>query len=84
MTRAMMVQSKLPQKFYGEAILCGTYLLNREGEVSRYEKFRGKKPRLDHIHPFGTICYAFIPTEQRNKVDAIREKCRVSRLCRRF
>jgi hypothetical protein len=80
MARAMLLQSKLPANYYGEAMLCASYLLNRwsqKGSTSRYEKFFKKKPRVDHLRPFGSICFAFIPAEKRSKLEQTREKCRL-------
>jgi hypothetical protein len=80
MARALLLQSKLPEHYYGEAMLCACYLLNRwtgSGNPSRYEKFFKKKPKIDHLQPFGSICYAFIPAEKRSKLDNTRERCRL-------
>ena len=36
-----------------------------------------KEPKLDHIRPFGAVCYAWIPKEKRGKQEPVREKCRL-------
>lgn len=79
MARAMLSSSLLPENYYGEAILTATYLINRwskEGK-SRYEKFFNRIPKVDHLHPFGVVCYAFIPAEKRGKIGQTRVKCRL-------
>ena len=63
MARAMLLVSKLPELYYGEALMTACYLLNRWSEKetkSRFEKFFGKKPETDHLQPFGATGYAFI------------------------
>lgn len=56
MVRSMLAESKLPTYLYGEAILFATYTLKRfqqNNQKSRYEKFFNKKPKTNHLHPFG-------------------------------
>jgi hypothetical protein len=80
MARAMLSYSKLPEKYYVNAMLTACYVLNRwseDGKLSRYEKFFNKKPRTNHIYPFGAIGYAFIPPELRQKQQDTRVKCRL-------
>ena len=53
------------------------YTYNRSGNPSPYEKLYGRKPRIDHLHEFGAICYAWKPEEKRDfKFEPVREKCR--------
>ena len=78
--RPSLLASKLPEKYYGESMLYGCYVLNRwseKGKKSRYEIFFGKEPKNDHIQPFGAVCYAWIPKEKRGKQEPIRERCRL-------
>jgi hypothetical protein len=77
MSKPTLAYSKLPLRFYAESMLYCTYVLNRYGKVSRFEKFFGRKPKIQHIQPFGSICYAFIPAEKRTKLDPVRERCRL-------
>jgi hypothetical protein len=80
MARAMLSYSKLPEKYYVNAMLTACYVLNRwskDGKPSRYEKFFGVKPKLGHMHPFGSIGYAFIPPEIRKKQNNTRIRCRL-------
>jgi hypothetical protein len=71
MSRALLLQSKLPQNYYGEAMLCATYLLNRwssNGNPSRYEKFFGKKNlkliSLNHLDRSALL--SFLPRKGQN------------------
>ena len=78
--KTMLLASKLPYKYYLEAMKTAVYLKNRFGEPSRFEKMFGKKPKTDHLVPFGSIGYCLVPVERRpmGKHDLIkREKCRV-------
>ena len=79
--RALLLASRLPANFYSEAQLTACYILNRlvhAGETkSPYEIMYGTRPKLRHFHPFGTICYVFVPPERRTKLDNVREKGRL-------
>jgi hypothetical protein len=69
--RAMLHDSKLPQKYYGDAIQVAAYTWNRIGSPSPFELIFGKRPKLDHIVKFGTIGYAYIPSERRSKLEDV-------------
>jgi hypothetical protein len=78
MARALLLQSKLLENYYGEAMLCACYLLNRwtkHDQPSRFEMFFRKKPKIDHLRPFGSGCFAFITAEIRTKLKKTREGC---------
>jgi len=78
MARAMLLASKLPELYYGEALITACYLLNWWSEKrtkSRFQNFFGKEPKTDHLQPFGAIGYAFIPTKKRSKIEPTRKKC---------
>jgi hypothetical protein len=75
--KSMLLASRLPLRFYGDALLTATYIWNRIGNPSPYEQMFGKPPNLSHIVPFGSIGYAFIPPETRTKLHPTRQKCRV-------
>ncbi|XP_019261605.1 PREDICTED: uncharacterized protein LOC109239486 [Nicotiana attenuata] len=72
--RALMYQSKLPTKFWGDCILAATYLINRFPSTilhnkSPFEVLYGKLPSYSHLKPFGCLCYAIVPKCERNKFD---------------
>jgi hypothetical protein len=64
--RSMLIDSKLPAKFYSEAQLCAAYLHNctvHTGKTSCGQK----KKNVDELVPFGTHGYAFLKREWRDK-----------------
>ena len=78
LTRSNLRQSKLPASYWPYAMKYSCYSYNRQGEPSPYKKKYNRTPRIDHLQPFGTICYAHIPIEQREfKFNPVREKCRM-------
>jgi hypothetical protein len=81
MTRALLEHSSLPRKYYGEAMKTAVYVYNRlvHGKESKspFELVYGSSPRIDKIRKFGSVCYAFIPSEQRDKLAPLRHRCRL-------
>ena len=61
MTRSMMAQANLPISFWGDALLTAAYILNRVPSQSvsstPYELWKGEKPTLDHLRPWGSAGY---------------------------
>lgn len=72
-SRAMILQSKLGKEFWGEAILCATYLLNRSptealNNITPAKMFFNKKPSLESFQLFS---FVKIPNEKiNNKFDS--------------
>ncbi|RKF80017.1 hypothetical protein GcM3_049032, partial [Golovinomyces cichoracearum] len=63
-SRALILESGLPNTLFSEALKCGTYIYNRLprkflGWKSPFEKVTGRKPDLSHLHPFGCRAYVF-------------------------
>ncbi|GJR92580.1 retrovirus-related pol polyprotein from transposon TNT 1-94 [Tanacetum coccineum] len=62
MSRTIMNEQSLPQKFWCNAIDTSTYILNRIlirailGKTP-YKLLRGKKPKLDYFRVFGSKCF---------------------------
>ena len=76
--RTSLHYSKLPLNYWPYAILYATYIYNRTGDPCPYEILFSRKPRINHIHAFGSICYAYFPQEKRDfKFDAVRKRCRL-------
>nr|GEU82614.1 retrovirus-related Pol polyprotein from transposon TNT 1-94 [Tanacetum cinerariifolium] len=62
MSRTMLNEQSLPQKFWCNAVDTSTYILNRIlirailGKMP-YELLRGRKPTLDYFRVFGSKCF---------------------------
>ena len=84
LARAMLIDSKLPAMFYAEAQLTAAYLYNRmvhgNDSITPYQHIYGRAPNLSHLRPFGTVCYAFVPPELRDKLEPSGIRCRLLRL----
>jgi len=68
--RTMLIDSKLEDEFWAEAVSTAVYLLVRTpsqsiGGTTPYEKLKGKKPELGHLRRFGCAAFKFIPKELR-------------------
>ena len=76
-----MIHDKgMPQSFWGEAIHTAVYLMNRHPTVAvkgktPFEAWSGRKPSVNHLKVFGSICFAHVPKELRQKLDESSERC---------
>lgn len=81
MARAMMhAHEELPQFLWAELVQTAVYILNRTGPTSvegksPFELWFGKKPQIKHLRIVGSICYAHIPKQKRNKMQKKAKKC---------
>ena len=79
--RTLLLASRLPAEFYSGAQLMACFILNRlvhAGKtISPYEIMYGIRPQISHLHPFGTICYVFVPQGRRTKLANVQEKVRL-------
>ena len=79
-TRAMLLDAKLPHKFWAEAISTAAYFRNRsptsavEGTTPR-QAWYGQKPRVEHLRIFGCAAYVHVPKDERGKLDSKTKKC---------
>ena len=79
-TRSMLGYSKLPPKFWAEALSTAVYLRNRnptkavEG-MTPFEAWVGEKPNVGHLRTFGCVVYAHVAKDERNKLDTKARKC---------
>jgi transposase InsO family protein len=73
MTRAMLIDSKLPNKYWGEAVNTANYLQNilpaSSEAVTPYGRWEGVQPCLTHIKQFGCQTYSVTPAHKRQKLD---------------
>ena len=73
-TLTTLFESKLPMKFWAEAEMLVQKIMNmtvRKGkDMTPIEQFTTKKGSFRNIHPFGCNAYAFVPTDNRTKVQA--------------
>ena len=79
MAQSMFLDSKLPKRFWGEAISTAVYLRNRSPvkalKKTPFEVWRGKKPKVNHLRVFGSDAYAHVPRDERAKFDSKTHKC---------
>ena len=68
-TRSMLADSKLPPKFWAEALSTAVYLRNRsptksvEG-MTPFEAWMGEKPNVEHLRTFGCVAYSHVAKDE--------------------
>lgn len=72
-TRCMLTESRLPHKFWAEALSTAAYLANRSpkkclGGRTPEQLWTGSKPDLSHLRIFGCKARACIPRQLRKKL----------------
>lgn len=72
--RALLFQSKLPTRYWGECIICATYIINRLPSSSLnnrcpYELLYKRKPKYSQMRSFGCLCYPTVPKPHRDKFE---------------
>ena len=76
MVRSMMSLTDLPLSFWGYALETTTFTLNRapsKSEMTLYELWFGKKPKLSFLKVWG--CDAYVKKFQPDKLKPKSEKC---------
>ena len=78
--RALSFQANLPPTFWGECLLCATYLINRMPlsvlkHKSPYELLHQSPPVLDHLRTFGCLCFVSTSKVHRTKFDSRADAC---------
>ena len=78
--RTMLIQAKLPQKFWVEAMNTAAYLHNRSptkaaDNATPFEARTVAKPDVKHLRSFGCTAYAHIPEDERKKLNSKARKC---------
>lgn len=73
MTRCLLLDAKLPRKFWGEGVHTATYLQNRlptrATNAIPFELWNNEKVYYKHLNLFGNYCFVKTPMEKRRKLD---------------
>eukprot|EP00253_Pinus_taeda_P020328 PITA_20328 len=74
MASCMLHAKSLPHKLWAEALNCANYVQNRSPHRSiknqtPFEAWSGTKPKITHLHVFGSRAWARIPSEKRKTLD---------------
>ncbi|KAD1131218.1 hypothetical protein E3N88_43246 [Mikania micrantha] len=80
LARSMLKHKNMPDDFWGEAVACAAYIINRTitkslENMTPKEAWTGFKPSVWHFKVFGCIAYARIPNQRRTKLESKSEKC---------
>ncbi|KAM1746867.1 hypothetical protein COP1_013400 [Malus domestica] len=80
MAKAMLHDKGMPQYLWGEAVNTTVYLMNKHPTVAvegktPFEAWSGRKPSVNHWRVFGSICFAYVSKELRQKLDESSERC---------
>jgi len=80
MVRTMLIQSKLPQKFWAEALATAVHLRNISPTkavdcMTPYQALNGRRPNVSYLRPFGCVAYVHIPKDEQKKLDNTGKKC---------
>ena len=78
--RTMLADSKLPHRFWAEALSTYAYLRNRSptkllSRITPHEAWYGTKPDISSIRIFGCSAYAHVTKVERRKLDLKARKC---------
>ncbi|KAF7810456.1 retrovirus-related Pol polyprotein from transposon TNT 1-94 [Senna tora] len=79
-SRALMFYAGLSDKFWGEAMLCAAYIINRVPNSilkwkTPYEVLTGKIPDYARLKVFGCLCYVTNTNPHKGKFDKRARKC---------
>ena len=72
----MLSDAKLAKSFLAEALSTATRrpTIAIEGKIP-FEAWTNEKPNVGHLKTFGCVCYAHVPSDERQKFDAKARKC---------
>lgn len=78
--RALLFQSHMPVKFWGEAITTATHVINKTPtkllkDRSPYEVLFGAKPVYDSLRVFGSLCHMHRRDKNKDKFGARSRRC---------
>lgn len=73
MSRCMLLEAGMENKYWGEAVVMANYMQNRLPtkaiDKTPYEAWFDRKPNIAHFRKFGAKCYVHVPSEKRQKLD---------------
>ena len=78
--RCMLLESKLPQSFWGEALCVASYVINLtptialQGDVPE-NVWTWKNTSYDYLRVFGCKAYVHVPRDERSTLDAKARQC---------
>ncbi|KAI5314779.1 hypothetical protein L3X38_043955 [Prunus dulcis] len=80
MAKCLLLEKKIPFDFWAEAVNISMYILNRcptkvLSKRTPFEAYSGRKPGVKHLKVFGSLCYAHVPKQQRQKLDLASKRC---------
>ena len=78
--RSMLIDSKLPHKFWAEALATAAYLRNHSPTkavdgMTPQEAWTNVKPTVKHVRGFGYDAFMHIQKDARHKLDSKSKKC---------
>ena len=78
---AQIAHANVPHNLWAESVGAAVYIWNRmpmtTTGVTPYQRFFGRKPRVDHIRIFGCYGYALLPDTEQRKLMPKAEKLRL-------
>jgi hypothetical protein len=79
-TRALMLQTNVPKRFWSQAIQTAAYIINRLpssvlNSKSPFEVLRGRKIDINHLRIFGCTCFVHVQSKDRDKFDPRATRC---------
>ena len=79
-SRSILLDAKLPHKFWVEAISTAVNLRNccqtkTVKDMTPYKAWHGEKPKVEHLRLFGCDAYAHIPKNEWGKLDWKARRC---------
>jgi hypothetical protein len=80
MARSMLKEKNLSYEYWGDAVLCSVFILNRSltktvRDHVPQEAWDGKPCNVSHLRIFGCIAFAHVPAEMRRKLDDRSKRC---------
>jgi hypothetical protein len=80
MVRSMIAEKNIPKKFWPEAVIWATFVLNRSPtlavkDITPEEAWSGIKPFVHFFKVFGCLAYVHVPDALRKKLDPKGVKC---------